>query len=392
MKKKVLILVTHYLPGYKAGGPIRSISNLVEWLGEEFEFYIITSDTDRNSVIPYENILEHEWNNVGKAKVLYTRKANITRKFLLSVITKIKPDLIYLNSLFDFYFSIKPLLYISNLSTKLPVLLAPRGELYIGALNYKSLKKKIFLNVSKYMGVYKNIIWHASNEQEYKSIQYQIGSGSIIFRAENLPPRINLTDINNFESNIYGYKKDNKLRLVYISRITAKKNLLGAIEILSKIKCSYSFDIYGPIADEEYWKKCKNIIKELNLHDTINYKGTIMHSDVIHVFSSYDLFLFPTFGENFGHVILESLLGGCPVLTSTETPWKELNINKAGWCISLKDTCHIAEIIDDYSQISIEEKKIMKINALKIAKKKLNNWDVINDNRIMFKNMLDMTS
>ena len=37
-KKQVLILAGCYLPGIKGGGPIRTIANLVEVLGDEFEF------------------------------------------------------------------------------------------------------------------------------------------------------------------------------------------------------------------------------------------------------------------------------------------------------------------------------------------------------------------
>jgi hypothetical protein len=45
-KPTILILNEYYLPGYKAGGPIRSISNLVSWLGDDFNFKIITTDRD----------------------------------------------------------------------------------------------------------------------------------------------------------------------------------------------------------------------------------------------------------------------------------------------------------------------------------------------------------
>jgi glycosyltransferase involved in cell wall biosynthesis len=47
------------------------------------------------------------------------------------------------------------------------------------------------------------------------------------------------------------------------------------------------------------------------------------------------LFFLPTRGENFGHVISESLQAGCPVLISDQTPWQGLEEKKAGWVNSL---------------------------------------------------------
>ena len=38
--KKILVFIGGYLPGYKYGGALRSLVNLVNLLGDEFEFYI----------------------------------------------------------------------------------------------------------------------------------------------------------------------------------------------------------------------------------------------------------------------------------------------------------------------------------------------------------------
>ena len=45
-KNRILIFIDWFLPAYKAGGPIRSIANLVDHLSESFKFYIITGDRD----------------------------------------------------------------------------------------------------------------------------------------------------------------------------------------------------------------------------------------------------------------------------------------------------------------------------------------------------------
>jgi glycosyltransferase involved in cell wall biosynthesis len=56
----------------------------------------------------------------------------------------------------------------------------------------------------------------------------------------------------------------------------------------------------------------------------VTYNGTLEPAEVRTTFASHDLFLFPTLGENFGHVIAESLSASCPVLCSDQTPWTEV--------------------------------------------------------------------
>ena len=70
-KPKILILVGYYLPGYKAGGPLRTISNIVDDLGGDFEFWIVTRDRDLGDDVPYTCVSVNKWLAVGKARVFY---------------------------------------------------------------------------------------------------------------------------------------------------------------------------------------------------------------------------------------------------------------------------------------------------------------------------------
>ena len=62
----VLVFIGYYLPGYKAGGPVRSIANVVETLGDEFEFRIVTSDRDLLDEVPYPGITHRHMDSTGK--------------------------------------------------------------------------------------------------------------------------------------------------------------------------------------------------------------------------------------------------------------------------------------------------------------------------------------
>ena len=68
---KILTSVGHYLPGYKAGGPIRTLATMVERLGDEFQFKIVTVDRDFGDERPYRKIKIDSWNRTGRADIFY---------------------------------------------------------------------------------------------------------------------------------------------------------------------------------------------------------------------------------------------------------------------------------------------------------------------------------
>ena len=66
------MIIGTYLPGYKAGGLVLSIANLIDCLGDEYEFSVLTFCCDLNEMVPYPDIAVEDWNTVGKARVFYT--------------------------------------------------------------------------------------------------------------------------------------------------------------------------------------------------------------------------------------------------------------------------------------------------------------------------------
>jgi len=130
-------------------------------------------------------------------------------------------------------------------------------------------------------------------------------------------------------------KRAGDLRVVFLSRISRIKNLDFALNLLSSIRGSVHFDIYGPVEDEVYWQECACLIDKLPPNIQAKYGGPVLPDQVIQIFAGYHLFLFPTQSENFGHVILESLASGCPVLLSDQTPWHNLEASGAGWNVPL---------------------------------------------------------
>ena len=379
-KIKILIFVPHYLPGYKAGGPVRSIANMIQSLGEEFNFKIITSDRDLYSQKPFSNISSNSWIKLTNTTVFYASPKYLSLKNMIKLFHNTDYDILYLNSFFHPFFGILPI-FISKVSKikKIPVILAPRGEFSPGALSIKGNKKRIYVILSKISRLYSHIYWQASSEVEKNDIKNVFKRSSEIFIAPNIPPK---KESHNENSN--PLKKVGFLNIVFLSRISPIKNLDGALNLLKNIKGNINFDIFGPVGEESYWKKCQSIIDKLEFNVVVRYKGSVNHEKVNSIFKSYDLFFLPTHGENFGHVILEALSAGLPVIISDQTPWHDLSKFNAGIDIPIEDAEKYRQTINDFVQMSSDEYNKFRKGALSYANAYTNDSEIIQKNREMF--------
>jgi hypothetical protein len=71
-KKRVLVFIDWYLPGYKAGGPVRSMANMTAHLSDEIDFYIVTRNSEYGDNTPYKDVESDKWTDFAEGvKVWY---------------------------------------------------------------------------------------------------------------------------------------------------------------------------------------------------------------------------------------------------------------------------------------------------------------------------------
>ena len=117
----------------------------------------------------------------------------------------------------------------------------------------------------------------------------------------------------------------------------------------------------------------------------VNYKETIENDKVYGLFQQYHFMFMPTTGENFGHVIFESLVAGCPVIISDKTPWRNLTAQKAGWDISLSGSESFVNVINFAAGMNQAEYDIWSESAILLAKKAIDNPETIEMNKNLFR-------
>jgi glycosyltransferase involved in cell wall biosynthesis len=339
-RKKILIMIEWFVPGYKAGGPIQSCLNMCRALRNDFDMYVFTTDKDHNELKPYIGITANEWvthKQLG-IKIYYINGQVNFFNQLRTEIRKVSPDYLYLNLFFSPRFIIYPLWLKLRKKIDATVILCPRGTLYESALSSKQYKKRPMLFLYRLSGVYKQIKFHATNQREKEAIEYFF-PGSNIVVANNLP-NVNQSAFKTAE------KIKGVINCIFIARIVPIKNLLFVIKFLEKIDAAVKFTIVGPEENGLYWKECKSRINVLPKNITVIYAGAKNNDELTDLLLLQHLFILPTTGENFGHSIFESFLAGRPVLISNQTPWLNLPASNAGWDLPLDDPAAFINCIE----------------------------------------------
>lgn len=329
-RRRVMVVTSTYLPGVKGGGPIRSIAGLADQLGNDLDIFVLCRDRDYGDREPYGGLEIGVWMELGNAKVQYLPRSQFTASRYRTLLAELRPDVLYLNTLFSLREFIVPATVARCRRRPVGVVVAPRGCLDPGALSLKSTKKRLFLRLLRISRLPRAMTWQASTDMEARFINKAVGSVRTVI-ASNLPsalPRVSL---------IEHPKSSGRLRIVFLSRISPKKNLLFLLERLAAVRGETELTIAGPIEDRGYWVQCKEFIDRELRHVQVHPIGTVPHDEVAAFLASHHVFALPTFGENFGHVILEACDAGLGVLISDRTPWRGLEGLGAGWDLSLDD-------------------------------------------------------
>lgn len=374
----VLLFIDWYRPGFKAGGPVQSCANLVTQLqGNEISFQIVTRITDYCETEPYKGITANVWTNrEDGSQVFYISEEQLNRETLSTLIATTDFDVAYINGIYSRWFSIEPLRLCKKLKPETRIVVATRGMLAPSAMAIKALKKKLFLRMAKLTRLYKNIVFHSTGAHETEHIKAILGN-VVVKEAANLSAR-------NSVSSTHKEKSPGSLKLICVARIAPEKNIDFALRILASVKSNIEFDIYGPVYSEAYSEECRKIAAELPANITVRFHAPVAPDELPGKFAQAHALFLPTRGENFGHVILEALTAGCPVIISDRTPWRDLEAQKAGFDISLDAKSAMIAAIEKIAEMNQNTFALWSQNAQKLASAHLNNSTDIEANRKLF--------
>ncbi len=375
----ILIVASAFPPAYLAGGPTRSLGALTYRLSAHFDFWVLASAFD--VTVPLSGIERRSWFEQSGARVWYTSRHPGPLEFRRALKDS-RADLIYLNSFFDPFYTLIPLLTARVISRRTPILMAPRGEMSPGARALKRRRKSAYIAIFKFLRLHRVVTWHASNEGERVEIE-AVMSPRRRAAAPSLDVRVarNLASVepapDRSETSEPGA---DGCDIVFLSRVARMKNLHALIEALAHLPPDTRLTIAGPLDDPTYGEECVRLVDALNLSDRVTWHGAVPADDVVDFLSRYELFALPTLGENFGHVILEALCAGVPVIVGRDTPWAPVEQAGAGWVCDPTDVAGLAERIGRFRSLDADERNAMRRAAKRMAGELVNDPSAIADN------------
>jgi len=325
---RILAAVEWYPPAYKAGGPIRSVHNLMQLLRAQTDHHleVVCGDRDLGSPSPLEGIEPNVPHSRDGIQVTY--RSSVTLAWWLEKMRGTPdnsgPDVLYLNSLFSVPFALHPLVAARRLGIR--VVLAPRGMLGAGALAIKPFKKKVFLTAARLLGLFRDVRWHASTDLERAEILTHL-PGADVHIAMNVPL---------FDADVMPPSEDDVLTWLMLGRIQQKKNLHFALEALQAVDLKgkhLRVELVGPAEDDVYLKHLLSLSKP---GLDIVHVGAVPPHELGKVWARSHALLMPTTHENFGHAVVEAWAHGRPVLLSDQTPWRGLSEVGLGWDVPLE--------------------------------------------------------
>jgi len=284
-----------------------------------------------------------------------------------NVVNRIKPDIVHLHGIWNF--ALHRCAIVCR-RWRIPYVIAPRGMLEPWSLKQKWLKKRLARWLYQDRDLKGAAALHATAESEAEQFK-KLGFKNPVIVSPN-GVNVPSFDIGNKQSALELQLKTrtnaDARRILFVSRMHPKKGVLELVEAwgaLNNSTCStcptwlnnWKVELVYTVSGEfekEYEAKVKARVNEQGLQDQFSFTGALNDEEKWKAYARADLFVLPTYSENFGIVVAEALWAGVPVITTKGTPWQELEDRKCGWWIDAGVNPLVAALKDAISLSDLE--------------------------------------
>jgi glycosyltransferase involved in cell wall biosynthesis len=248
------------------------------------------------------------------------------RKKVLFEFENATPDIVHIHGLWEAttFWGAK-----LALSHGVPLVIQPHGMLEPWALRQKLIKKRIGLLLYQRGILEGALLLIATSEGEFQSFR-SLGL--------NQPIAVIRNGVKSFSDSFIRVERkiSERRKILFLSRIHPKKGLLDLLEAwreISKEFLQWDIQIIGGADSKRHLRKVKKFVVENGLSNSVFFFGELSADQCYAAMLDSDLFVFPSYSENFGLVVAEAMSMGLPVIATNATPWIGLDEEQIGWTI-----------------------------------------------------------
>lgn len=202
-----------------------------------------------------------------------------------------------------------------------PRVISPRGMLSPWARNQGKLKKDLAWRIYARRDLEQAAVIHATSELELTELRDLGVTQPIAVIPNGVDPFPTL-----------GTHTPAPLRpyVLFLSRIHRKKGVAELLQVWQSLGCTdWDLILAGPDSD--------GMLRRSVLPAGAHYVGMVDGEQKSRLMQQASLFVLPTYSENFGVVVAESLMAGVPVITTHGAPWQRLVTERSGWWIPMNE-------------------------------------------------------
>ena len=342
--------IIHYIPSIdrSSGGTTEYVRLLAEKLGGQSELHVVT------------HISQHPA-EMGQCLVLYFRK-NIfgaMKREWMELLNKVHPDIVHVHGCWT-----PQCAWVQKWSQAkgYKVILTPHGMLEPWIMNRNYWIKKLpALMLYQKKAICKANYIHATAEREKVNL-LKLGYND---KIRVIPNAVDVESIKIKES------WQRTKTILFLSRIHEKKGLnflIKAASILKKELDGYQIVIAGE-GDASYIETLKQMVLQAEVQNIVSFAGGVYEEEKWKLFRKADVFVLPTFSENFGIAVAEALASGTPVITTKGTPWADLVNYDCGWHTEI-GTLPTVNALKEFLQLDEKALESMGRNGRRLIEEK----------------------
>ena len=258
---------------------------------------------------------------------------------------------------------------VAKVSHKLgvPLIIAPRGMLEPWALEYRRWRKLIVWNLWQKSRIMKADLIHATSQYEVDNLmKLNLGKPCVIIPNGTIFPECPPDR---------GLLTDRKRKLLFLSRIHPKKGLINLVKAYKAVNPKNWELLIAGYDEINHQAEVEKAVEDAELSESVRFLGPIGNAEKWQLYAESDVFILPTFSENFGIVVAEALASGLPVITTTRTPWAEIMEFDCGWVVD-PGVQEVTEAIRDAIHLTDQQRHEMGLRGRNLIKQKYT-WNSI---------------